>query len=156
MSGQNIIICSDKSQKMYCRNYKIHTHRHDVELQFGAVIWATTKAEKINKDENNAATRRDISWPTDMQVDVSFWKTARGPLWWKLLSTTTATPRSTPLLELCAVPNKGRIQYRFNHIRVRSSFEYRQAPLRMDYVNFRGLLCGWLCLMCMLMYIKDD
>jgi hypothetical protein len=82
MSGQNIIIGSDKGQRMYCRNYRIHTHCHDVELQFGAFIWATTKAEKINKDASNAATRRDISCPTAMQggriSNVSFWRIAEG------------------------------------------------------------------------------
>lgn len=91
MSGPNIIIGSDEGQRMYCRKYKVHTHCHDVELQFGALIWATTKAEKINKDASNAATRRDISCPTAMQVggisNVSFW---RGPYSRKkLLSSST-------------------------------------------------------------------
>jgi hypothetical protein len=81
MSGPNIIIASDEGQRMYCRKYKVHTHSHDVELQFGALIWATTKAEKINKDASSAATRRDISCPAAMQVggisNVSF---CRGPI----------------------------------------------------------------------------
>ena len=67
MSGQNIISDSDKGHRMFCRNYKMRTHCHDVELQFGTLIWATTKAEKINKDANKAATRRDISCPTGGQ-----------------------------------------------------------------------------------------
>jgi hypothetical protein len=68
------------------RNYKIHIHCHDVELQFGTLVWATTKAEKMNKDASNAAIRRAISCPTAMQMgrisNVSFWRIARGPSSW--------------------------------------------------------------------------
>ena len=66
----NITIDSEKGHRMFCWNYKVRTHRHDVELQFGALIWATTRAEKINKDASKAVTRRDISCPRAMQVVV--------------------------------------------------------------------------------------
>jgi hypothetical protein len=59
----------------------MHTHCHDVELQFGTLIWATTKAGKINKDASNAATRRDISCTTAMNVGrISSVRIAAGPL----------------------------------------------------------------------------
>jgi hypothetical protein len=51
---------------MYCWNYKVHTHSHAAdELQVGATIWVTTKAEKKDKDSSGTTerVRRDISNP---------------------------------------------------------------------------------------------
>jgi len=66
MSGQLIIIGSNKDHRMYRRNYKMHTHCHAaVELQVGATIWATTKVERKKKDTSGGASeriRRDISY----------------------------------------------------------------------------------------------
>jgi len=65
MSGQMSSPVQIKAKECIVR---MHTHCHVVELQFGALIWAITKAERINKDASNAATRRDISCPSAVQV----------------------------------------------------------------------------------------
>jgi len=54
--------------KRHCRSHKIHTQSQNDEVQFGALIWATAKAENKKKDASVAATRRVISHPTVTQV----------------------------------------------------------------------------------------
>ena len=54
---------------MYRREYDVHTHCHDPEVQLGAVTWASAKEEKKNEDASDAATRRrDISCRTALWV----------------------------------------------------------------------------------------
>jgi hypothetical protein len=63
MPGRNIITCSDKGHNRMVlselQDAYHDTHCHAaVELQVGATIWATTKAEKKNKDTSGGATKR--------------------------------------------------------------------------------------------------
>ena len=49
-------IKSGDGQRTHCGNDNMHTHAH-VELQFGALIWATAKPEKKTKNASALAMR---------------------------------------------------------------------------------------------------